>query len=43
MSPFQNWLDRVNAHWGGVGAVATSTLCLAALAWALLTILGDYW
>ena len=43
MSPFQDWLDRVNARWGAVGAVVTATLCLSALAWALTTILGDFW
>ena len=43
MTPLQDWLDRVNARWGGVGAVVTAALCLSALAWALTAILGDFW
>ncbi|HKI97096.1 MAG TPA: hypothetical protein VKB51_01355 [bacterium] len=43
MGSFQQWLDRTNARYGGIGAVITATICLAVLVYALLVILGDFW
>ena len=43
MSSLQDWLDRVNARHGDVGAVVTAVICLSALLYALIVILGDFW
>lgn len=43
MRSFQDWLDRTNDRYGGIGAVVMATLCLAALVYAIVVILGDFW
>ena len=43
MSSLQDWLDRTNARYGGIGSLVTAVLCLSALLYALVVILGDFW
>lgn len=43
MGDLQDWLDRVNARWGGIGAVVTTTICLVVLLYGLWAILHDLW
>ena len=43
MASFQDWLARVNARYGGVGAVITATVCLGSLVYGIVVILGDFW
>ena len=43
MSSLQEWLDRTNARYGAVGSIVTAVICLSALLYALLAILGDFW
>lgn len=41
-SPFQAWLDRVNARYGGVGSVLVATVLLTLLFMTLIKILSEY-
>lgn len=43
MRSFQEWLDRANDRYGGVGSVITAVVCLSILVYALVHILGDFW
>jgi len=42
-SSLQDWLDRTNARYGAIGSVVTALICLSALLYALIVILGDLW
>ncbi len=41
-SPFQAWLDRVNARYGGIGSVIVATTLLTLLYLTLINILSEY-
>ena len=41
-SPFQAWLDRVNARYGGVGSLLVATVLLSLLFMTLVKILSEY-
>lgn len=41
-SPFQAWLDRVNAKYGGIGSVIVATILLTLLYLTLINILSEY-
>ena len=43
MSSLQEWLDRTNARYGAIGSIVTAAICLSALLYALIAILGDFW